>query len=315
MKQAIETVGLTKHYPGGIIGVEELNLSVKHGEIYGFLGSNGAGKTTTIRMLLNLLYPTAGHATILGMDVVKKHVDICRKIAYLPSSIRPHKHLSGEDFLSYMGKLSGNGDREYRYRLLDRFEFSRKDLKRKIKAYSSGMARKIALIQTFQNRPKLVIMDEPTEGLDPVMQHIFYELLKAFRADGGTVFLSSHHLLEVEQVCDRAGIVRKGRLIAVEKIEHIMKHMSRTISIRFKQDAGELDLGHHGWEIETISGRHLTAKIIGPIDDLIKFISRFDVSDLSMPNPSLQDVFLDYYRNGNDAGSDPSLGPEKNKGA
>jgi ABC-2 type transport system ATP-binding protein len=296
MVHAIETFGLTKHYPGGVVGVEDLSLSVEHGEIYGFLGSNGAGKTTTIRMLVNLLFPTGGSARIFGKDIVKHHIGICKEIGYLPSSVRPHKHMTGENFLDYMGQLSGNGDKEYRKQLLDRFEFPGKDLKRKVKEYSSGMARKIALVQSFQHQPKLMIMDEPTEGLDPVMQHTFYELLKEYRAGGGTVFLSSHHLLEVEQVCDRAGIIRNGHLVAVEKIQHIMKHMTRTIHVTFKEEVKASLLESKAWEITENTGSQIVARLTGDIDQVIKLLSRFEVKDMSLPNPSLQDVFLDYYR-------------------
>lgn len=295
MEHAIETFGLTKHYPGGVVGVEDLSLSVKNGEIYGFLGSNGAGKTTTIRMLVNLLFPTGGSARIFGKDVVKRHIEICNQIGYLPSSVRPHNNMTGQDFLDYMGKLSGDGDLSYRKQLLDRFEFPGKDMRRKVKEYSSGMARKIALVQTFQARPKLMIMDEPTEGLDPVMQHRFYELLKEYRAEGGTVFLSSHHLLEVEQICDRAGIIRGGHLVAVEKIQDIMQHMARTVHVTFKEEVEPSLLESPAWEIRENSGTQVTAKVSGDIDTVIKLLSRFEIKDLSLPNPSLQDVFLDYY--------------------
>lgn len=296
MSYAIETFGLTKHYPNSVVGVEELSLTVKEGEIYGFLGSNGAGKTTTIRMLLNLLFPTSGSAKIFGRDVVKYHRDICKDIGYLPSSVQPHKHMTGEDFLNYMGQLSGNGDKEYRQNLLDKFKFSAKDLKRKVKHYSTGMARKISLVQTFQHRPKLLILDEPTEGLDPVMQHTFYELLKEYRYSGGTVFLSSHHLLEVEQVCDRAGIIRNGQLVAVEKIQHIMKHMTRTIKVTLKDEVKVSLLESRDWEIIKNTNHKITAKLTGDINNIIKLLSRFEVKDLSLPNPNLQDVFLDYYQ-------------------
>ncbi len=194
-KNIIETFSLTKYYKNNVIGIEDLSLSVEEGEIYGFLGSNGAGKTTTIRLLVNLIFPSAGNARVFGKDIVKSHLDICKDIGYLPSAVRPPKYMTGENFLDYMGKLSSNGDIAYRNHLLEKFDFPSKDLKRKIKEYSSGMARKIALVQTFQHKPKLMIMDEPTEGLDPVMQNTFYELLKEYKENGGTVFLSSHHLL------------------------------------------------------------------------------------------------------------------------
>lgn len=297
MDKIIETLGLTKYYAKDVMGVEDLSLSINEGEIYGFLGSNGAGKTTTIRMLVNLIFPTKGSARIFGKDVVKKHLDICKDIGYIPSSVRPHKYMTGEEFLDYMGHLSANGDAQYRRYLLDKFSFSARDLKRTIKEYSSGMARKIALVQTFQHRPRLMIMDEPTEGLDPVMQHTFYELLNEYRNNGGTVFISSHHLLEVEQVCDRAAIIRSGRLVAVEDVRQLMNNMARSIRVKFKaQIPGPAGLESDAWEIGSITGDTLTGKVTGEIDKIIKLLSRFDVLELSLPKPSLQDVFLDYYR-------------------
>ncbi|MCU0288142.1 MAG: ABC transporter ATP-binding protein [Acidobacteria bacterium] len=302
MEKIIETSGLTKHYKGDIIGIEDLFLEVWEGEIYGFLGSNGAGKTTTIRLLLNLIFPTGGKAEIFGKDIVKQHLDICKDIGYLPGSIRPHKSMTGEDFLSYTAGLSSNNDWEYRQYLLDKFAFSGKDLKRKIKDYSTGMARKIALIQAFQHKPRLLIMDEPTEGLDPVMQHTFYELLKEYRDNGGTVFISSHQLREVELVCDRAAIIRKGRLVAVEKIHDLMTHMQRTIHVTFKEKIEPMHLESKAWEIIAIdvnSPGHetgLTGRLTGDMDALIKHLSKFPVRDMTIQSPGLQDIFLHYYQ-------------------
>ena len=296
MENIIETSGLTKYYKGDVVGIEDLSLSVEQGEIYGFLGSNGAGKTTTIRLLMNLLFPTCGKAKIFGKDVIKYHLDICKDIGYLPSQVRPYKNMTGEDFLSYMGKLSAGRDMEHRAYLLKRFSFSDKDLRRKLKEYSTGMARKIALVQTFQHRPRLLIMDEPTEGLDPVMQHTFYELLKEYRDNGGTVFISSHQLREVELVCDRAAIIRKGRLVTVEKIPELMKRTARTIRVTFKEKSNPSHLECDAWEIIANDGATLTARLTGDIDAVIKHLSRFDIRDMSIANPSLQDIFLDYYR-------------------
>ncbi|MCP5103271.1 MAG: ABC transporter ATP-binding protein [bacterium] len=296
MDNIIETSGLTKYYKNDVVGVEDLSLTVKEGEIFGFLGSNGAGKTTTIRLLVNLLFPTCGKAKIFGKDTVKHHLDICRDIGYLPSAVRPHKNMTGEGFLNYMGKLSGAGDKEYRKHLLKKFVLSDKDLKRKVKEYSTGMGRKVALVQTFQHRPRLMIMDEPTEGLDPVMQHTFYELLKEYRDNGGTVFLSSHHLREVELVCDRAAIIRKGHLAAVEDIEDLLKRTARTIQVTFKEETDRHLLESDAWEIVSMDGKTLDARLTGDINTIIKLLSRFDLKDMSLRNAGLQDVFLDYYK-------------------
>jgi len=296
MDKIIETFGLTKYYKDDVVGVEDLSLSVREGEIYGFLGSNGAGKTTTIRLLVNLIFPTCGKAKIFGKDAVKHHLDICKDIGYLPSAVRPRRNMTGEDFLDYMWKLSSASDREYRARLLKKFALSEKDLGRKIKEYSTGMARKIAIIQTFQHRPKLMVMDEPTEGLDPVMQHTFYELLEEYRDNGGTVFLSSHHLREVELVCDRAAIIRKGRLVVEEVIKDLMKHTARSVHVTFKEEIDPALLESDAWEIVAMNGKTLNARLTGDIDAVIKLLARFPVADMSLPTVGLQDVFLDYYK-------------------
>jgi ABC-2 type transport system ATP-binding protein len=296
MEKIIETFGLTKHFPKGVIGIKDLSLTVNPGEIYGFLGSNGAGKTTTIRLLLNLIFPTSGKGKIFGKDMVKKRLDISKNIGYIPGSVSPQKNMTGGDFLDYMGRFFAQRDAKYRRQLLDRFEFSAADLERPVKHYSSGMARKISIIQAFQHRPRLLIMDEPTEGLDPVMQHNFYELLKEYRNDGGTAFISSHHLREVEQVCDGAAIIRRGILVAVEKVKDLIEQMARPVHVIFKEKISRSKLESTAWEITSLDGRVLQAKLTGEINDIIKHLAQFPVEDLTLPNLSLEDVFLSYYR-------------------
>jgi len=296
MQNVIETFGLTKLYPGGVIGIEDLSFAVQAGEIYGFLGSNGAGKTTTIRLLVNLIFPTAGRAAIFGKDAVKNRLEIAVDIGYIPGSIKPQRHMTGEEFLAYMGSFYHRPDLDYRRELLARFGFSGRDLKRQIKNYSSGMAQKISIIQAFQHRPRLLILDEPTEGLDPVMQHTFYGLLRDYRQGGGTVFLSSHHLREVEQVCDGVAIVRKGKLVAVEKVKDLLVSMARPIEVQFKDRVERADLECPAWEIVRFEEQRLSARLTGDIDRVIKLLARFPVADISLPNLSLEEVFLSFYQ-------------------
>jgi ABC-2 type transport system ATP-binding protein len=299
MSAVIETFRLTKHYPKGVVGVEDLTLSVQKGEIYGFLGSNGAGKTTTIRLLLNLLFPSSGGAKIFGRDAVKGHLDISRRIGYLPSAVRPFKHMSGSDFLDYMGSFYPAVEEGNRRRLLERFEFGGQDLKRKVKDYSSGMARKIAIVQAFQHNPELVVLDEPTEGLDPVMQHRFYQLLRDFQQEGGTVFISSHHLREVERVCHRAAIIRKGKLVTVETVQHLLERMAPMIYVTFDQPVHREQLLDEAWEITELNGQGLTARLTGDINRVVRLLGQFQLKSLSLPSLSLEDVFLGYYREDN----------------
>jgi len=296
MQNIIETTNLTKYYKNGVVGIENLSLTVREGEIYGFLGSNGAGKTTTIRILMNLIFQTSGRAQIFGKDCVKQRLEICKDIGYLPSAVIPHRYMTGEGFLDYMGKLSGNGNQTQRRYLLDRFEFSERDFKRKVKDYSTGMARKIGIIQALQTKPRLLIMDEPTEGLDPVMQNTFYELIREYRDQGSTVFLSSHHLLEVEQICDRAGIIRNGHLVAVEKINDLARYKTRKIWIEFKSFPDRAELDSPLWEIMNLTDNSLEAKITGDIDSIIKMISKFNIRDMSISNPNLHEIFMSYYQ-------------------
>lgn len=296
MQYIIETNNLTKYYRDGTVGVENLSLCVEEGIIFGFLGSNGAGKTTTIRMLMNLIFPSSGSARIFGKDVIKHHLGINKDIGYLPSSVTPHRNMTGEDFLDYMGKLSGNGDITYRKWLLQKFELSEKDLRRKIKKYSTGMARKVAIVQTFQNHPKLVIMDEPTDGLDPVMQDTFYDILRDYKNKGGSVFISSHHLLEVEQVCDIAAIIRNGHLAAVENIQDLSKYRSRFIEVEFKNEISKEKIESENWELIEIKGNFVQARITGEIDGIIKLLANFDIKELNISSPTLQDVFMSYYQ-------------------
>lgn len=296
MAKIIETFSLTKIYPPNIIGVEDLCLEAGEGEIFGFLGSNGAGKTTTIRMLVNLLFPSRGRAEIFGLDVVKRHLEICRRLGYLSAAVRPNQSMTGAAFLSYMGRLSGPPDLPYRQLLLDRFGLSRRDLQRKIREYSSGMIRKISIIQAFQHRPRLVVLDEPTEGLDPVMQDAFYQLLREYRDEGGTVFISSHHLPEVEQVCDRVAIIRQGKLALTERIADLKKHIRRRIQVAFASPAPEQAPECSAWEVLEYKNNILSAWVTGEVGVIVRTLADYRLNDIIWPPASLQEVFLGFYR-------------------
>ncbi|MFL5679602.1 MAG: ABC transporter ATP-binding protein, partial [Chloroflexota bacterium] len=225
---AIETRGLTKRYghrrrpglPGGkrggktLVALDDLAINVRHGEIFGFLGPNGAGKSTTIRLLLGYLHATAGSASVLGFDAARDSVEIRRRVGYLPGGIALYDALTGERLLDYLGRLTGRPPVR-RAELLDRLELSEASLRRPVRDYSRGMRQKIGIVQALQHDPELAILDEPTEGLDPLMQRAFYEILEELRASGRTIFFSSHVLSEVERVCDRVAIIRGGRLVAL----------------------------------------------------------------------------------------------------
>src|SRR3989449_6401206 len=227
----IVTDGLGKRYGRTVVALEGLTIEVRAGEIFGFLGPNGAGKSTTIRLLLGFLHPTAGQATVLGLDTERESVQIRSRVGYLPGGIALYDSLSGADLLDYLAALYGR-PAPSRADLLDRFEFSERDLRRPVRDYSRGMRQKIGIVQALQHDPELAILDEPTEGLDPLMQRAFYAILDELRARGRTIFLSSHVLSEVERVCDRVAIIRRGQLVALEEVESLLARRKRNVEMR-----------------------------------------------------------------------------------
>ncbi len=230
---AVVTERLTKSYGRRRSrGVVDLDLEVRTGEVFGFLGPNGAGKTTTIRVLLDLIRPTAGRALVLGRDSRRETLAIQARSGYLPGELSLYPNLTGRETLRYLASLRGGVDWDYVAALTERLDC---DLERKVADLSTGNRRKIGLIQAFMHRPELLILDEPTSGLDPLVQHEFYHLLDEVRDAGQTVFLSSHVLPEVQRVCDRVAFVREGRLVAVEDVAELMGRAVREIEVVFAE--------------------------------------------------------------------------------
>ncbi|GIV00732.1 MAG: ABC transporter [Actinomycetota bacterium] len=229
MAEVILADGLTKFY-GSRRGVIDLTFSVSPGEVFGYLGPNGAGKTTTIRTLLDLIRPTAGRALVFGLDSHRDAVRIHARVGYLPGEFSLYDHMTGAEYLAYLASLRGGVPAERVAELAERLDV---DLSARIRTLSHGNRQKIGLIQAFMHRPELLILDEPTQGLDPLIQHEFYRLIEETRADGRTVFLSSHVMPEVERVCDRVAIIREGRLVAIEEIGDLRAKEMRTLEIRF----------------------------------------------------------------------------------
>src|ERR1035437_9325029 len=269
----IQTSNLTKHY-GTRLGIENVNLEVRSGEIFGYLGPNGAGKTTTIRTLLDFIRPTGGEARIFGLDSRANSVNIHRRIGYLAGDLELYVNMTGEDLLKYIGNLRGGLDWKYVQTLAARFEY---DLPRRIKTLSHGNKRKIGLIQAFMNKPELVILDEPTNGLDPLMQHEFYHLLDETKKEGRTVFLSSHILPEVEKVCDRVAIIREGKLLTVETIGALKAKTLRRLEIHFARAVpGDSFAGISGVKDVSVQGNLLTCNVTDSLDALIKAAAKFE---------------------------------------
>ncbi|HYM45494.1 MAG TPA: ABC transporter ATP-binding protein [Solirubrobacteraceae bacterium] len=289
---AIETERLTKFY-GSHRGVEEITIAVERGEVFGFLGPNGAGKTTTIRTLLDLLHPTRGSARVFGLDSRRDSVAIRARLGNLPGDFGYGKLATGREAISLLARLRGVAGLGGAAALAERF---RADLERPMGQLSRGNRQKIGLILALFHRPDLLVLDEPTSGLDPLMQEEFLALVREERERGCAVFLSSHELDEVERVCDRVGIIREGRVVAVERVSDLLDKTPRRVSVEFAEPvdlAGLRELPGVS-DLEAGDGR-VSFKVAGNIDPVLKAIARHTVLDLEFARPTLEEVFLTYY--------------------
>jgi ABC-2 type transport system ATP-binding protein len=295
---AISISGLTKRY-GKLIAIDHLDLEVTRGEIFGFLGLNGAGKTTTIRILLDLLRPTSGNAAVFGHDCQSDSLKARSAVGYLPGEMGIYSDLTGHELLVFLERIGGETvSREHRNNLTERFELSDRDLSRKLREYSTGMKRKLGLIQAFQAEPQLLILDEPTEGLDPLMQESFYELLADVRNRGRTVFMSSHVLPEVERVCDRIAVLRKGEVVLLSSVEDARKLASRRVRVAFQQDVAVPATLPQGYELIDAKPRTWIFRVTGQLGSLPSFLVAYPVTDLAVEEARLEDVLVKYYRDG-----------------
>jgi ABC-2 type transport system ATP-binding protein len=290
----IETRGLTKRYGREPTpALADLDLRVEPGEIFGFLGPNGAGKSTTIRLLLGFLHPTAGGATVLDNDIEAGSVEIRRRTGYLPGGIAFWDGLTGERLLDELAAMSGKPPVR-RADLAERLELPVATIRRPIRDYSRGMRQKLGIIQALQHDPELAILDEPSEGLDPLMQRAFYEILEDLRAEGRTIFFSSHILSEVERICDRVAIVRHGRLVALEDVGSLLARRKRNVELRFEGDAPVLDRLEGVSEVRIVGDR-LTCLLEGDVEPFIRAIAESRVRDMTIEPARLEDAFLEYY--------------------
>ena len=291
----IETEALSKFY-GRHRGIEEVTMAVEPGEVFGFLGPNGAGKTTTIRTLLDLLHPTAGSARIFGRDSHRDSVAIRARLGNLPGDFGYGKLATGREAISLLARLRGVDGLGRAEALAKRF---RADLDRPLGKLSRGNRQKVGLILALFHEPELLILDEPTSGLDPLMQEEFMQLVDEERDRGCSVFLSSHELDEVERVCDRVGIIREGRLIAVERVAELLDRTPRRVSAEFAEDVDLDELRTcPGVDDVQVDGRRVAFKLVGAPDAVLKVLAAHRVSDLEFARPSLEEVFLTYYEDG-----------------
>ncbi|MDJ1432855.1 ABC transporter ATP-binding protein [Halostagnicola sp. A-GB9-2] len=290
----IDVDGLTKDY-GEVLGADDLTFTVEEGEIFGFLGPNGAGKTTTIRLLLGLLEPTDGTARVLGADVRDESelIEAKRRLGYLPADLGFDEKATGERVLEYFGSVQGDGRRE---ELLELFT---PPLEREIREYSSGNKQMLGLVQTFMHDPDLVIMDEPTSGLDPLKQERLLEFLRAERDRGTTIFFSSHVLSEVRRVCDRVGILREGRLVALEDVESLLDRGGKQVRLRLAEPEKEFGPIDGVAELET-TGRSITFTYTGEYNALLSHLASYDVVDVEIDEPALETIFMHYYGDANE---------------
>lgn len=278
---------------GQIIGLKNVNFKVEKGEIFGFLGPNGAGKTTTIRLLLNLLHPTSGRITIFDQDVKSSSFSIRQKCGYLPGDFFAYGNMTANEFLAYVAHLR-NSTNSQLSNLIDRFGF-KQSLSQKIKHLSHGTRQKLGILQTFFHQPDLVILDEPTTGLDPLVKEEFYQYLREYQATGKTIFFSSHNLPEVEKVCDRIAIIRQGELVALEHLETLKKKRFRRLILELRHPVEE-ELNIPEAQLLKQDGLHYEFLIRGDLNLLFKKLATLPLSEITLPEPTLEEVFLLYYK-------------------
>jgi len=289
---AIWTEGLTKFY-GSHRGIVDLDLSVASSEVFGFLGPNGAGKTTTIRLLLDFIRPTRGRARVLDLDARIDSLAIRRRIGYLPGEMRLYDSLSARELLAYFGHLRGGVEWSWVQELAERLDC---DITREIRELSHGNRQKVGLIQAFMNRPDLLVLDEPTTGLDPLVQQSFFSLVEEARGWGATVFVSSHVLPEVERLCDRVAMIAEGRLLTTERVSDLKRRTLRSLEITFAQPVPEgAFAGLADVQDLHVEGARLRCRVIGSVDRLLKTATQFEVLNVMSQEPTLEEIFVSLY--------------------
>jgi ABC-2 type transport system ATP-binding protein len=290
----IDITDLSKFY-GKARGIEHINLEIGEGEIFGFIGPNGAGKSTTIRILMNMIFPSGGNARIMGMDVIRDTKKIKMQVGYIPSDASAYSSMDVHEFLSYCIRFYQiqNGEQ----RISDLSELFELDLNRQIADLSLGNRKKVSIVQSLLHSPKLLILDEPTTGLDPLMQSVFFDLLRSENKKGMTIFFSSHILSEVQMLCKRVAIIKEGRIIQLEDIDNLRKKQLKKVSVELADHVNIESFGVHGIEnVITGPGNMLSFMYSGNINDLVGFLSGKEIINLMIEEPSLDEIFLHYYR-------------------
>jgi ABC-2 type transport system ATP-binding protein len=292
MTAVIRIEKLTKSY-GSHRGVIDVDLEVAEGEAFGFLGPNGAGKTTTIRTLLDHIRPTSGRALIFGIETTKDPVAIHRRVGYLPGEFTLYDKLTGGQTIEYFANLRGGVDPVYQADLIARLDI---DPTRRFREYSKGNKQKIGLVSALQHRPDLLILDEPTSGLDPLVQQTFYEVIREAKAEGRTIFLSSHILSEVEKTCDRVAIIRDGILVKVDRVEALRDLAHHQVELRFVGPVPQAEFeGLPGVTEVTVDDHLLRMRVSGSITPVVRAAAAYELLDFVSREPSLEETFLAQY--------------------
>jgi len=286
----IKTANLTKFY-GSTKGVENLSLEVEKGQVFGLLGPNGAGKTTTIRLLMGLMKPSSGSATVNNYDCWKQNVEVNQISAYIPGDVHLYRNETGSSLINLYGGIRKN--KKLAKNLVERLDL---ETSKKVKNLSKGNRQKLAIVLALMFEPEILILDEPTSGLDPLMQQEFYKIIKEFKEKAATVFISSHFLPEVEKLCEKVGILKDGSLIAIEDVEKLSKKHVSELNVTFEQKP---DLSKYKipqiTKITHILNNHYQMKIKGEIDPVIKVLSKDNIKDLSFEHATLEEIFLEHY--------------------
>jgi ABC-2 type transport system ATP-binding protein len=292
---AIEIKDLKKHFPATpknppVKALDGVSFEVKEGEVFGFLGPNGAGKTTTIRCLMDFIRPTAGQISIFGMDARKDSVKIKAMVGYLPGNVKLHPNWSGHEHVNFVeGVRRKKGNATELAKKLDL------DLNKKFKNLSSGNKQKLGIVLALMNEPKLLVMDEPTVGLDPLLQNMIYQMLEDLKKKGTTIFFSSHNLPEVERVCDRVGIIKDGKMVTVETLKEMEGKRIHQVEVRFSKPVKATEFKFPGVENIQELPDGLIFDVSGDINQVVKKLSTYEVTDLSITHAALEEVFMKFY--------------------
>lgn len=290
--QVVKVNHLTKMYKQNM-GISDVTFSINEGETFGFIGPNGAGKSTTIRTILNFIYPTSGSAEIFGLNIVRDSKEIRRKIGYIPSEVHYYDDMRAIDLLNYSSKFYQKVNPKRMKELIERLDL---DVTRKVEDLSYGNRKKVGIVQALLHEPRLLIMDEPTGGLDPLMQNVFFEILKEERRKGTTIFFSSHILHEVQRISDRVAIIKEGKLLKVESIDQLLKNKVKNITIKF-ETTSNIKLECEGIIKQEKVNNQIKLLFNGNMKKLFKELDKMSFEDILIEEPSLEEVFMHYYEN------------------